>query len=316
VDSLGLSDGVGSKSGSISIDNQETSHDPAASKCKVTNSVDLTNVFATILNSFDSVLTCSPSVNMNTSIPAKALVVQPIEFLGSQLVNDNQAIDYNKLAADRVDLMGASIIHDLLGPVFQPVDSDNQPDFQPDFQPVDSDNHEILRASPALRTGNSSSDNTQLLDFIAAITNSPEPPLIPSPPKSSTTTSSHPLKFQNQPTTRRSSVRLAAKKCIKTGSNRDAISKAQEIILAKLNNSAVKKIRFCSKKSYCSSSSDFTDFDDSFEQIASLFTRPLSKKQMEAIMELINQDNVKAVKTKKKGRKVVPTIKAVKAKGI
>jgi hypothetical protein len=37
---------------------------------------------------------------------------------------------------------------------------------------------------------------------------------------------------------------------------------------------------------------------------------------MEAIMELINQDNVKAVKTKKKGRKVVPTIKAVKAKGI
>jgi hypothetical protein len=79
-----------------------------------------------------------------------------------------------------------------------------------------------------------------LLDFIAAITNPPEPPLIPSPPKSSTTTSSHPLKFQNQPTTRRSSVRLATKKCIKTGSNRDAISKAQEIILAKLNNSAVK----------------------------------------------------------------------------
>jgi hypothetical protein len=154
-----------------------------------------------------------------------------------------------------------------------------------------------------------------LLDFIAAITNPPEPPLIPSPPKSSTTTSSHPLKFQNQPTTRRSSVRLAAKKCIKTGSNRDAISKAQEIILAKLNNYAV-KIRFCSKKSYCSSSSGFTNFDDSFEQIASLFTRPLSKKQMEAIMELINQDNVKAVKTKKKGCKVVPAIKAVKAKGI
>jgi hypothetical protein len=221
VDSLVLTDGVGSKSGSIGVDNQETSHDPAASKCKVTNTVDLTNVFATIHNSLDSVLACSPSVNLNTSIPAKALAVQPIEFLGSQLVNDNQAIDHNMPAADRVGLMGASIIHDLPGLVFQPVDNDNQPD----FQPVDSDNHETLRASPALRTGNSSADNTQFFDFIAAITNPPEPPLIPSPPKSSTTTS-HPLKFQNQPTTRRSSVRLAAKKCIKTGSNRDAISKA------------------------------------------------------------------------------------------
>jgi hypothetical protein len=298
VDSLGLTDGGGSKSGSIGVDNQETSHNPTASKCKVTNTVDLTNVFATIHNSLDSVLV------LNTSIPAKALAVQPIEFLGSQLLNDNQAIDYNMPAADRVGLMCASIIHDLPDPVFQPVVSDNQPD----FQLVDSDNHETLRASPALRTGNSSTDNTQLLDFIAAITNPPEPPLIPSPLKSSTTTS-HPLKFQNQPTTRRSSVRLAAKKCIKTGSNRDAISKAQEIILAKLNNSTV-------KKSDCSSSSGFTDFDDSFEQIASLFTRPLSKKQMEAIMELKNQDNVKAVRTKKKGRKVVPAIKAVKAKGI
>jgi hypothetical protein len=57
-------------------------------------------------------------VNLNTSIPAKALAVQPIEFLGSQLGNDNQAIDHNKPTADRVGLMGASIIHDLPDPVF------------------------------------------------------------------------------------------------------------------------------------------------------------------------------------------------------
>jgi hypothetical protein len=38
---------------------------------------------------------------------------------------------------------------------------------------------------------------------------------------------------QNQPTTRRSSVRLATKKIMKFGSNWDAISKAHEIILAK-----------------------------------------------------------------------------------
>lgn len=50
-------------------------------------------------------------------------------------------------------------------------------------------------------------------------------------------------------------------------------------------------------------------------KIASLFTRPLTKCQMEAIMELINQDNVKAGKTKKKGRKVMPTAEAGKAKG-
>jgi hypothetical protein len=349
VDGLGLAAGVGSKPGSIGDDNQETSHVPAASKCKVTNSVDLNNVFATILNSLDSVLALNNSIPaktlaiqlteflgsqlvndnqavdhnlpaavlnsldsvlaLNNSIPAKTLAVQPSEFLGSQLVNDNQAVDHNLPAADRVGLIGASIIHNLPSPIFQPGVSDNQPVCQPDFQPVDSNNHETLRASPALRTGNSLADNTQLINFIAAITIPPEPPLVPCPSKSNTTTSSHTLKFQKQPTTRRSSVRLAAKKNFKTGTNRDAISKAQEIIRAKLNNSAV-------KNPDCSSSSGFTDFDDSFEQIASLFTRPLTKNQMEAIMELINQDNVKAVKTKKKGRKVVPTIEAVKAKGI
>jgi hypothetical protein len=337
VGGLELAAGVGSTPGSVGGVNQEASHDPDASKCKVTNSVDLNNVFATILNSLDSVLA------LKNSIPAKAPAVQPSEFLGSELVNDNQAVDHNLAAAvlnsldnaltltnstpaksivvqpaellgsqlvnaiqavhhnlpaaERVGQMGAPSIHNLSYPVFQSGVSDNHPMCQPDFQPVD-----------ALKTGNSLADNSQLTNFIAEITTPPEPPLIPSLPKSNTTNSPHTLKIQKQPITRRSSVRLAAKKNFKTGTNRDAISKAQEIIRAKLNNSVV-------KIPDGSISSDFADFDDSFEQIASLFTRPLTKNQMEAIMELINQDNVKAGKTKKKGRKVVPTIEAVKAKG-
>jgi hypothetical protein len=344
VGGLELAAGVGSTPGSVGGVNQETSHDPDASKCKVTNSVDLNNVFASILNSLDSVLALNNSIaakapavqpteflrpqlvndnqtvdhnlpatvldnldnvlTLDNSVPAKSIAAQSVELLGSQLVNANQAVHHNLPAAERVGLMGAPTIHNLSCPVFQSGVSDNHPM----CQPVDSNNHETLRAPPALRAGNSLADNTQLTNFIAAITTPPEPPLIPSLPKSNTTNSSHTLKFQKQPTTRRSSVRLAAKKNFKTGTNRDAISKAQEIIRAKLNNSAV-------KIPDCSSSSDFTDFDDSFEQIASLFTRPLTKNQMEAIMELINQDNVKAGKTKKKGRKVMPTIEAVKDKG-
>jgi hypothetical protein len=179
-------------------------------------------------------------------------------------------------AADLGGLIGVSATHD----------------------PAVTDNQEAVRNLPSLGSENVPTDNTKLIDFIATITKTPEPPLISSPPQS------HPLKSQKQSITRRSSVRLAAKKCIKTGRNRDAISKAQEIILAKLNNSAVKKVD-------CTSSSKCSNFDESFEQMASLLTKPLSKKQMDAIMELLNQDKVKTAKNKKKGRKVMPAIKAV-----
>jgi hypothetical protein len=280
-------------------------HGPTTTTCKVTNTVDLANVFTTIHKSLDSVLAYSPSINLlklSTAIPANAPAAQPIEFiihkclnsvledcpsvnlntaspantltgqqtgfLGSQLVSDNQAIDFILPGADQDSLLDASTTHD----------------------PADSDNQDFVGASPALGTEIRPADNSQLLDFIAAITNTPEPPLIPSPPKT------HTLKTQNKSITRRSSVRLAAKKCFKTGNNRNAISKAQEIILAKLNNSAAKKVD-------CSSSSNCTDFDDSFEQMASHFTKPLSKKQMEAIMELINQENVKTTKNKKRGER-------------
>jgi hypothetical protein len=348
VGGLELAAGVGSTPGSVGGVNQEASHEPDASKCKVTNSVDLNNVFATILNSLDSVLAPNNSISamapavkpteflgsqlvndnqavehilpaavlnsldnaliLNNSIPAKSIVDQSAELLGSQLVNAIQAVHHNLPAAERVGLMGAPSFHNLSCPVFQSGVSDNHPRCHPDFQPVDNNNLETVRDSPAVKTGNSLADNAQLTNFIAAITTPPEPPLIQSLPKSNTAKSPHTSKFQKQTINRRSSLRLAAKKNFKTGTNRDAISKAQEIIRAKLNNSAV-------KIPDCSISSDLTDFDDSFEQIASLFTRPLTKNQMEAIMELINHDNVKTGKTKKKDRKVVPTIEAVKAKG-
>jgi hypothetical protein len=182
-----------------------------------------------------------------------------------QLVNDNRAIDFIMPAPDLGGLLGGSVTHD----------------------PVVTDNQEAVRNLPSLGSENLPTDNTKLIDFIATITKTPEPPLISSPPQSL------PLKSQKQPTTRRSSVRLAAKKCIKPGHNRDAISKAQEIILAKLNNSAVKNVD-------CSSSSNCTNFDESFEQMTSLLIKPLSKKQMDAIMGLLNQDKVKTAKIKKR----------------
>jgi hypothetical protein len=70
------------------------------------------------------------------------------------------------------------------------------------------------------------------------------------------------------------------------------------------HNSAVKNVD-------CSSSSNCTNFDESFEQMTSLLTKPLSKKQMDAIMGLLNQDKVKTAKIKKKGRKVMPAIEDV-----
>lgn len=80
----------------------------------------------TIHKSLDSVLEGSPSVNLNTSSSANTLIVQQSELLGSRLVNENQAIEYNMPVADQVGLMGASITHD----------------------PVDIDNQETVRASP------------------------------------------------------------------------------------------------------------------------------------------------------------------------
>jgi hypothetical protein len=224
----------------------------------------------------DSVLESGPSVEPNSAWLTNSLSGQQTMLSESQLVSDDRAIDFIMPAADLGGLIGVSATHD----------------------PTVIDNQEVMSASPSPGSEYHPTDSTKPIDFIAIITKPPEPPLIPSPPQS------HPLKPQKQSITRRSSVRLAAKKCIKTGRNRDAISKAQEIILAKLNNSTAKKVD-------CSSSSNCTNFDESFEHMASLLTKPLSKKQMDAIMELLNQDKVKTAKNKKKGRKVMLAFKTV-----
>jgi hypothetical protein len=77
---------------------------------------------------------------------------------------------------------------------------------------------------------------------------------------------------------KRSSARLAAKKKMKIGRNRNAIVKAQEILVAKLNNSA-------SKHFQSSNALNSNNQVDLFEQLERHFTRPLTKEQMEAIME-------------------------------
>jgi hypothetical protein len=93
------------------------------------------------------------------------------------------------------------------------------------------------------------------------------------------------------------------------GRSRDAISKAQDILIAKLNNTATNQ-----KQNQISTASCSSNQDNSFEQIARLFSRPLTKEQMEAIMELVNQ-GIEKTGHKRRGRKVAPiaspTIRAV-----
>jgi hypothetical protein len=108
---------------------------------------------------------------------------------------------------------------------------------------------------------------------------------------------------QASTSSKRYSVRLAAKKKLMLGRSRDSISKAQDILVAKLYNSAV-------KNNQGSLASCSTNEVNSFEQIASIFARPLTKGQMEAIMELANQGKEKKM-NKKKGRKVAPLLSPV-----
>jgi hypothetical protein len=91
---------------------------------------------------------------------------------------------------------------------------------------------------------------------------------------------------------------LAAKQKLKIGGSRDAISKAQEILIAKLNNSAAIQYQ-------CSSTSTSNNHVNLTEQIESLFSKPLNKEQMEAIMELANQGKGKKG-SRSRGSKVSP----------
>jgi hypothetical protein len=56
VESQGLADDDGGKSGSMGADILESLHSPATTRCKVNNTVDLVNVFTSIHKSLDSVL--------------------------------------------------------------------------------------------------------------------------------------------------------------------------------------------------------------------------------------------------------------------
>ena len=66
------------------------------------------------------------------------------------------------------------------------------------------------------------------------------------------------------------------------GGSRDAISKAQEILIAKLNN-------YTTIQYQCLSASTSNNHINFIEQIEGLFSKPLNKDQMEVIMELANQ---------------------------
>jgi hypothetical protein len=299
VECHGRSKDVGGKPGSMGAVNMTSLLGPSTSTRKVPHTVKLANVFTTIHNSLDSVLphsSCGNLLNLSTTILANTPAAQPIEFSkDSELFTFQNCSNSALVVCPGVNL-GTDSPAGCLEPHLAFVNQDTYciTSNADQVVPADSDFQAPLGASPAL----GSESHPQLLDFIAEITHTPEPPLISTPPKR------HTLKLQKQSITKRSSVRLAAKQRFKSGNNRDAISKAQKILLAKLNNSAAKDVAR-------SSSSNRADFDDSLEQMASIFSKPLPKKHMEAILELINQDIVKTAKNKKKGRKVTPALKAV-----
>jgi hypothetical protein len=179
-------------------------------------------------------------------------------------------------------------------------------------------NDPLLVGQPTTHKQGDCSD-AQLQEFVASIAMPKEQPLIHPPPIDTSgnfntlmgrSTKSPAVLYNQAPTfTKRSSIRLADKKKIMMGCSRDATTKAQDILIAKLNNAATNQ-----KQNQISTASCSSNQDNSFEQIARLFTRPLTKEQMEAIMELVNQGKEKT-RHKRRGRKVAPlaslTIRAV-----
>jgi hypothetical protein len=176
----------------------------------------------------------------------------------------------------------------------------------PSVMPYSNINSELFNSS--LSGGSPEPTRNNLDEFVASISEAPEPSLIRSPPISSTAVnfmvegcpiqSAADVCVSPTPVGKRYSARLAAKKKLKFGRNRNAIVKAQEILVAKLNNSTSNQ--FQSSKALISN-----DQVDLVEQIARHFTRPLNKEQMEAIMELAMQGKEKEG-NKKKGSKVTP----------
>jgi hypothetical protein len=170
-------------------------------------------------------------------------------------------------------------------------------------------NEPLLVGQPSAHKQGDCSD-AQLQEFVAHIALPKEQPLIHPPPIDTPdsfsalmgqSTESPSVLYNQTPTfTKRSSIRLAAKKKIMMGRSRDAISKAQDILIAKLNNTATNQ-----KQNQISTASCSSNQDNSFEQIARLFSRPLTKEQMEAIMELVNQ-GIEKTGHNRRGHKVAP----------
>jgi hypothetical protein len=167
-------------------------------------------------------------------------------------------------------------------------------------------NSELFTSSLSCSIREPSSINID--EFVASISEAPEAPLIRSPPSSSLATNNLVVGSSIQPAVavgvgpspigKRSSARLAAKKKLEFGRNRNAIFKAQEILAAKLNNAVANQ--FQSSNALTSNGQV-----DLMEQLARHFMRPLTKEQTEAIMELAIQGKEKEG-TKKKGSKVAP----------
>jgi hypothetical protein len=158
-----------------------------------------------------------------------------------------------------------------------------------------------------------STNNSQLQNFIATITMPPVPPLIQTLPHNNSPNIANALGVLSQQHTKmpdqvptsgkRYSVRLAAKKKLSLWRSRDSISKAQDILIAKLYNSTI-------KNNQGSLASCSTNEVNHFEQIVRLFARPLTKVQMEEIMELANQGKGRKINNKK-GCKVAPFLAPV-----
>jgi hypothetical protein len=125
-----------------------------------------------------------------------------------------------------------------------------------------------------------STNSLQLQNFIANITMPPVLSLIQTLPHNKSPNIANALGVLSQQHTKmpdqvptsgkRYSVRLDAKKKLSLGRSRDAIAKAQDILIAKLYNSTT-------KNNQGSLASCSTNEVNHFEQIARLFARPLTK---------------------------------------
>ena len=146
------------------------------------------------------------------------------------------------------------------------------------------------------------SESLGLDEFLVAISQDPEIPIMQSPPCLNQNNWDQVQQeiIESTPnravTSQRQSSRLAAKAKTRVGPAKGVLELAQELLASKFNEfpSDDKETNSCI-----------------FEQIASQFTRPINKGKMEAIMTLVDQVNAEGnckARKKKKNSKVVPAV--------